>query len=139
MINVLKRKLVDLLFCLRKGVLSLCLLFPLCDLFAQDYSQVLLDSLLAIDLPLVVVETENGQEPSCDLVMAPPGCAGASVINNNYENGQLWIIHRGDTLYNSGTYKENRSGMSIKIRGNMSSYRDVTRASYKLKLQRGIV
>lgn len=136
MINVLKRKLVDLFFCLRKGVLSLCLLFPLSDLFAQDYSQVLLDSLLAIDLPLVVVETENGQEPSCDLVMAPPGCAGASVINNNYENGQLWIIHRGDTLYNSGTYKENRSGMSIKIRGNMSSYRDVTRASYKLKLQR---
>lgn len=136
MVTVLKHSLADFSFSLKKGLLLFSLLFFLNGLYAQDYSQMLIDSLLAIDMPLVVVETDSGQDPRCDLVMAPPGCAGASVINNYYENGRLWIIHRGDTLYDSGAYKKNRSGMSIKIRGNMSSFRDVTRPSYKFKLQK---
>lgn len=136
MATVLNHSLFGFSFSLKKGLLSLFLFSLSYGLCAQDHSQELLESLLAIDLPLIVVETENIQDPTGDLVVAPPGCAGASVINNNYVNGRLCIIQRGDTLYDSGEYKKDRTGMSIKIRGNMSSYRDLTRASYKLRLQR---
>ncbi len=83
-------------------------------------------------LPLVCVETENGEKPTFTTVTS---ASGAQAINAEYVSGRVVIILKGDTVYDSGTYEKGVSGMRIKVRGNTSATL-FEQTPYKLKLQK---
>ncbi len=85
-------------------------------------------------MPLLVVDTEDGEEPTCEQVSPPEGCIGNGITNANKVKSSLRILLAGDTIYDSGDYEKDVSGMTIKIRGNSSAY--LTKKSYKIKLQK---
>lgn len=85
-----------------------------------------------ISLPLVSIETENGETPSYEVV---ENASGSQAINAQYVSGRVVITLKGDTLYDSGTYEKGASGMRIKVRGNTSALM-FEQTPYKLKLQK---
>lgn len=94
-----------------------------------------LDNVLDLGLKVLVIETENREEPSCEYVSAPAGSMGKSITNATKIPGSLKIFSpQGDLLFYSGEYEKNESGMTIKIRGNTSAY--ATKKPYKIKLQK---
>lgn len=94
----------------------------------------LLQELSMMKIPLVVVNTVDGEEPSCDGIDAPPGQWGAGITNVTKVPASMQIILEGDTLYDSGEYVKKESGLTIKIRGNTSGTKP--KKPYKLKLQK---
>lgn len=84
-------------------------------------------------LPVVKVVTIDGEAPTCEFVSAPEGCMGQSITNATKVGGRMTITQMGKTLYDSGDYEEDISGMTIKIRGNSSAWKD--KKAYKIKLQ----
>ena len=97
-----------------------------------------LSTLIYRGLPVVVVETDSAQLPTCDYVSAPAGCMGSTITNATKVPGRMVIYKRyGDidsVVYDSGDYEKDISGMTIKIRGNTSAY-DIKKP-YKIKLQK---
>ena len=47
-----------------------------------------LQTILGLGLPVVVVNTEGGEEPTCDLVEPPEGCMGQGITNMNKVKGR---------------------------------------------------
>ena len=90
--------------------------------------------LRSINLPLVILETTDGTDPTCEPISAPPGCTGNGITNNEYVKGRVRIVTGDDTLYDSGDYTDGESGMRVKVRGNSSAYTTCT--SLKVKLQK---
>ena len=84
-------------------------------------------------LPVVAVTTVGGEAPTCDFVEAPEGCMGRSITNATKVGGRMTITQMGKKLYDSGDYQEGMSGMTIKIRGNSSAWKN--KRAYKIKLQ----
>lgn len=84
-------------------------------------------------LPMVKVMTIGKEAPTCEFVSAPEGCMGQSIRNATKVGGRMTITQNGRTLYDSGDYVEELSGMTIKIRGNSSAWKD--KRAYKIKLQ----
>lgn len=99
----------------------------------SDDSVSLTKSLLNTGLPLVVIDTENCEEPTCEYVSPPDGCIGLSIKNATKVPGSIEIIQNSDVIYPSGKYDQGNSGMTIKIRGNTSAYGE--KKPYKIKLQ----
>lgn len=91
-------------------------------------------ALLEIGLPLVVINTVDSEEPTCDYVSHPDMCVGEGITNTTKVPGQLVIMKDSCVLYSSGTYEKDKSGMTIKIRGNTSAYYE--KKPYKIKLQK---
>ena len=91
------------------------------------------DSLMATGLPLVLITTVDGEEPTCDYVTAPEGCLGESIANASKVPGRAVVVVRGDTLFDSGEYVKGESGMTIRIRGNSSAWS--IKHPFKIKLQ----
>lgn len=58
---------------------------------------------------------------------------GQSIRNATKVKGRMIITQMGKTLFDSGDYVEDLSGMTIKIRGNSSAWK--TKRPYKIKLQ----
>ena len=85
-------------------------------------------------LPLVCIETVNGETPTCTDINHPVGAIGSSIINATKVPGRVVLIQNNDTLYDSGEYVEDKSGMVIQIRGNTSAH--LQKRPYKLKLQK---
>ena len=116
-----------------KSVLYLLLLFLFpCVCFAQT-----LEEALGYGLPVIVVNTENGEEPTAERVVAPEGCLGKSIINATKVPGRLKIYYPGNTetpVFDSGEYEKDKSGMTIKLHGNTSALR--TKNPFKIKLQK---
>lgn len=77
-----------------------------------------LAELSSCGLPVLQISTENGVMPSYDIVYAPDGCLGVSITNNDYVPGRMVMTLGSDTLYDSGSYVPDVSGMQIKCRGN---------------------
>ena len=92
-----------------------------------------LQTILGLGLPVVDVTTEDGEEPTCDLVEPPEGCMGQGITNMNKVKGRLRILKGSETLYDSGDYEKDASGMTIRVRGNSSAWQD--KKPYKVKLQ----
>ena len=84
-------------------------------------------------LPMVKVMTVDEEAPTCEFVSAPEGCLGQSIRNATKVGGRMTITQNGETLYDSGDYVEELSGMTIRIRGNSSAWKD--KRAYKIKLQ----
>ena len=83
----------------------------------------------------LIIETEEGQMPSRDIVYAPEGCAGVSIANNYYISGRMVMMESEDTLYDSKEFEKGVSGIKIKIRGNSTgAYMD--QHPYKIKLSK---
>ncbi|MCD8287195.1 MAG: CotH kinase family protein, partial [Clostridia bacterium] len=85
------------------------------------------------NLPLIVINTIDEEEPSFNSVETPDGCIGNGITNVTKVPGQLYIILGNDTIYNTGEYAEDASGMTIKINDNGSAY--YTKKSYAINLQ----
>lgn len=69
------------------------------------------------NLPLLSIETIEGQDPTATKVYPPEGAAGESIISN-YVPGRLVITQKGKGVYDSGDYVKGESGIRIKISGN---------------------
>lgn len=80
------------------------------------------------------VKTENNEEPTCDLIEAPAGGISISITNATKVPGRVWIKAHDEIVYDSGDYKKDESGMTIKIRGNSSAMAD--KKPFKIKLQK---
>ncbi len=87
------------------------------------------------NLPLIIINTVNGEEPTFDPADPPEGCIGNSITNATKVPSRMYIILGNDTLYDSGEYEKDKSGLTLKIRGN-SSARFAYKKPYKLKLQK---
>lgn len=82
---------------------------------------------LGYGLPVVVVNTVNGEEPKADRIDAPEGCLGVSITNVTKVPGRVRIYYPGvaeNPVFDSGNYDENKSGMLFKVRGNTSAIDD---------------
>lgn len=87
------------------------------------------------DIPLLTVTTENGEFPTCDIVYPPEGCVGTGITANEYVAGRLVMTLGADTLYDSGDYVKDESGVRMKIRGNSTGASEGQKP-YKLKLSK---
>ncbi|MBR6032938.1 MAG: CotH kinase family protein [Bacteroidaceae bacterium] len=97
---------------------------------AQTFAEV-----LGYGLPVVVVNTVGGEEPTSEAIEHPAGCIGTGITNVVAKAARLQI-YRGDTLwYDSGDYAEGESGIKIKHRGNTSAALFENKP-FKLKLQK---
>lgn len=93
------------------------------------------DSLISQwDLPVVRIETVNQEKPTFDVVYREDSLA-YTIANATKVPARMVITLRQDTLYDSGEYIKDKSGLTIKVRGNQSSVQG-SKPSYKLKLQK---
>ena len=88
--------------------------------FANSFSYTL-DSIKSLGLPVITIETEDGEEPTCEYVEHPEGMAGYGTRNATKVPGRLTITLGDELLFDSGPYAKDSSGMRIKIRGNSSA------------------
>lgn len=82
-------------------------------------------------IPLLTIETINGEMPTCDIILEP----GATITNNNYVPGKMTMTLNGETLYSSGEYITDKSGIRIKRRGNSTAV-FLNQHPYKIKLSK---
>lgn len=101
--------------------------------FANSFSYTL-DSIKSLGLPVITIETEDGEEPTCVYVNPPEGMAGYGIRNATKVPGRLTITLGDELLFDSGPYAKDSSGMRIKIRGNSSAW--PSKKPYKVKLER---
>ena len=96
----------------------------------------ILDSIRAFGLPVLMVETIDGVEPTCDYVACPPGSIGGGITNATKVPGRLRLYRASDAklLFDSGDFCADTSGITIKIRGNTSAYQN--KKPYKIKLEK---
>ncbi|MGM9816805.1 MAG: CotH kinase family protein [Lepagella sp.] len=96
--------------------------------------------LINMDMPLVEFTLKRGEFPNFNIVFAPEGCVGVSIINNEYVEGRLVVSRMNDTIYDSGNYVSKASGIRLKVRGNTSNHagggRKASKPGYKIKLSK---
>lgn len=100
-----------------------------CRLNAQT-----LDEFCRLDLPVIIINTVDGEIPTCESVYPPEGACGVGIKNATKVPCSVTIKLHGETLYESGEFQEDKSGAKIKIRGNTSA--QAYPIPYKLKLQK---
>jgi len=93
-----------------------------------------LEEMRNLSMPVVVINTVNNELPTCEFVEHPAGAMGTSIINATKVPCSIKILLKNDTLYNSGEYKADTSGATIKLRGNTSA--TGLQKPYKLKLEK---
>ena len=96
-----------------------------------------LEEALGYGLPVVVVNTVNGEEPTAERIDAPEGCLGVSITNVTKVPGRVRIYYPSSAetpVFDSGNYAENESGMLFKLRGNTSALD--SKKPFKIKLQK---
>lgn len=86
-------------------------------------------------IPLLTITTESGEFPTCEVVYPPSGGLGIGITNNDYVCGRLVMTLDGNTVYDTGDYIKDVSGMRIKIRGN-STGAVQGQKPYKIKLSK---
>ena len=92
-----------------------------------------METISKINLPVVSIETVDNEEPACDFVTHPEGSFGEGIANATKVPCRITITKGEETLYDSGEYVKGVSGATIKINGNTSAYQD--NKPYKIKLQ----
>lgn len=90
---------------------------------------------LQLGLPVMVITTDSGENPTCDYIDPPEGCMGGGITNAVKLPGSVIIYNPdGSLAYESGPYEKKKSGMTIKVRGNTSAY--LEKKPYKIKLEK---
>ncbi|MBO7463160.1 MAG: CotH kinase family protein [Bacteroidales bacterium] len=85
------------------------------------------------DLPILVIETINHEEPTAEPVYSSAGVQ-ITIINETKVPSSMKIYKGGVVIYDSGEYIEKTSGLTIKLRGNSTARLD--KKPYKIKLQK---
>lgn len=99
------------------------------------YQDITLEQALDLGLPVMWIETENGEEPTCHFVQSPySDWRKGTVADNKVPSSMILYNADGSERYSSGSYKKGESGLTMKIRGNGSA--TYLQKSYKLKLQK---
>ena len=113
---------------------SVALLALSLSLQAQTQGEVL-EEVLSYGLPVVVVQTVDGEEPTSEVIEHPAGCIGTGITNVVSKEARMQM-YRADTLwYDSGDYIDGESGLKIRHRGNTSAA-SAANKPFKLKLQK---
>ena len=86
------------------------------------------------ELPLMVIETVNHEEPTADPVWNADHTQIKTIINATKVPSAMQIFKNGEEIYNSGEYVEDKSGLTIKLRGNASTRTE--KKPYKIKLEK---
>ena len=95
-----------------------------------------LEEVLGYGLPVVVVNTVNGEEPTSETIMHPDGPYVGTTLTNIVPKEARMLIYRGDTIwYDSGYFANDKSGIKIRHRGNTSAVSSENKP-FKLKLQK---
>lgn len=90
------------------------------------------ETILQLGLPVVFLETTDNEVPTCEVVCDDQGtCRG---IPGPKVTGRLYVQIGDSVVYDSHTYVKDKSGMTIRVRGNTSAVRD--KKPYKVKLQK---
>lgn len=93
-----------------------------------------ISEILKMGLPILEVETIDGQEPKCDRIDPPEGSWGVGITNAVKVPGSVRRIEKDGTIsYDSGEYDDDKQGMTIKVRGNTSAL--YKRKPFKIKLK----
>lgn len=84
------------------------------------------------------IETVGHEMPTCDYVHPSDlgitvAAWGKSIINATRVPGRLRLTQGGATLFDSGDYIASRSGITLRLRGNSSAYKEPK--PYKIELQ----
>ena len=117
---------------MRRCFFFICSLFLSCSVFSTTID---VESLRAIGIPLLVIETDNGVTPPGYPVYPPNGAWGVGLAGNDYCTGEISMYLGDSLLYGSGKYdSEAATGMRIRLRGNTSAH-DV-KQPYKIKLSK---
>lgn len=96
-----------------------------------------LEEALGYGLPVVVVNTVNGEEPTAERIDHPVGCLGVGITNVTKVPGRVRIYYPSSAetpVFDSGDYAENESGMLFKLTGNASALD--SKKPFKIKLQK---
>ncbi len=93
-----------------------------------------LNEICEIGLPVIIINTVNYEEPTCEFVTSPEGATGESITNATKVPCSITIRLHDEILYESGLYKADTSGATIKLRGNTST--KLRAKPYKLKLEK---
>ena len=98
------------------------------------FSTAIADGVAEAGLTVLSIITVNAEEPTCDYVFAPEGAFGISITNQNTVAASATLTNNGKTIYDSSPYSAKNSGLTIKIRGNTSTYYS-SKKPYKIKLE----
>lgn len=96
---------------------------------------VTVDSIAKLGLPVLSITTIDAKEPTCDYAFAPEGAWGITTVNQTKVKGRCLLVSHTDTLFDSGEYLKDKSGMTLRIRGNTSAYYSAKKP-FKLKLEK---
>lgn len=105
------------------------LLFLFLSLFDNSFALKRNDALWRID-----IETVDHEEPTFEIAQTSI-TTSVSIKNCTKVPGRLFITLGSDTLYDSGDYIPNTSGMTIRVRGNSSAVL-FPQKPYKINLQK---
>lgn len=110
--------------------LLVCLFLSCISTFCFSQS---IETLRETGAPLIIITTTDSVMPQADVALPPNSNWPKTITNNNYVTGSMIMLANSDTLYASGPYVKDLSGMKIKRRGNSTGlYLD--QHPYKLKL-----
>lgn len=87
------------------------------DVFFQEAAEI-------SEIPLLVIETEDGTEPVYKEISPPDDCYGSGITENEYVKGTLQVLKKEEVVLSEG--------LQLRIRGNASAYPD--KKPYKIKL-----
>ena len=87
-----------------------------------------------INIPLLVIDTDDGVDPQGYRIDHPEGCVGIGLTGNEYKTGRMVMTLLDSVMYDSGEYAAGASGVRIRLRGNTSSH--WSKKPYKLKLSK---
>lgn len=90
--------------------------------------------LAALNIPLFIVTTSDGKDPTFDTLEPPPGIVPIGITNNEYCRARLVMLMAGDTVYDSGLLAADTAGMAIKVRGNATARTSPETPPYRIKL-----
>ncbi|MDE6754251.1 MAG: CotH kinase family protein [Muribaculaceae bacterium] len=88
----------------------------------------------SLKIPVLEFKMNEGTFPTYEIIEAPEGCIGKTIVNNEYVEGSLNINIEGISLFESGEYASKKSGVRVKVRGNSSV--GIDKKSYKIKLSK---
>ena len=100
----------------------LWLLWGVCVSQVKANDQEQYKEIFELGLPVVIINTVDEEMPIADEVDPPEGCWGMTINNKSKVYGRLRKYDKdGALLYDSGDYTKDKSGISLKLRGNTSA------------------
>ncbi len=104
--------------------------------FADISDSVARKSCENLDLPILYITTKDSTMPTYEVAYPPDGSIGVGINNLDTLPARMWVVQFGDTIYDSGEYVKDTSGLTIRVRGNTSVVEGNEKKPYKLNLQR---